>query len=77
MLDSYELISKINPKWKSGSGISICFKMKTAKEVDELYNKIIEAGFRGCKAPWDAFWRQRYSVVLDPDNNHVDIFAEL
>ena len=28
-------------------------------------------------APWDAFWGQRYAVVLDPDGNHVDLFAPL
>lgn len=31
----------------------------------------------GHKAPWDAFWGQRYAVVVDPDGNLVDLFADL
>jgi len=41
-----------------------------------FYNKIIEAGYTGYKAPWDAFWGQRYAIIIDPDGNHVDLFAD-
>jgi len=34
-------------------------------------------GHRAHKAPWDAFWGQRYAQVLDPDGNSVDLFAPL
>ena len=33
--------------------------------------------FAGKKAPWDAFWGQRYACVLDPDGNQIDLFAQI
>ncbi|MGB5655838.1 MAG: glyoxalase, partial [Acidimicrobiia bacterium] len=29
------------------------------------------------RAPFDAFWGQRYATVLDPDGNGVDLFAPI
>ena len=77
MLDSLELTKKINPQWKrsSGSGVVLCFKVDSPKQVGSLYKKVIKASFQGFKSPWDAFWGQRYCSVLDPDQNQVDIFA--
>ena len=79
MLDSADLMKKINPEWKepTGSGIVLCFKQDSPKDVDELFDKITKAGFRSVKAPWDAFWGQRYSSVQGPDGNQIDIFAPL
>ncbi|MBD66337.1 MAG: glyoxalase [Halobacteriovoraceae bacterium] len=79
MLDSYELMQKINPSWKvpQSPGITLCFEQATPKQVDEIYNEIINAGFSSEKEPWDAFWGQRYSSVKDPDGNQIDIFASL
>ncbi len=79
MLDSFELMKKINPNWKEPiqSGVTICFLKETPEEVNELYNKIIESGFDPEKEPWDAFWGQRYSSVKDPDGNQIDIFSPL
>jgi uncharacterized glyoxalase superfamily protein PhnB len=79
MLDSVSLVKKINPTWKepTGSAITLCFVQESPKAVDALYDKILAAGFKGGKAPWDAFWGQRYSSVLDPDDNQIDLFAPL
>jgi hypothetical protein len=33
--------------------------------------------YRQYKEPWDAFWGQRYAIVLDPDGNHVELSAPL
>lgn len=79
MLDSYSLMKKINSKWVEpvGSGVILCFKQKSSEEVDVLFSKVINAGFKGIKEPWDAFWGQRYSSVQDPDGNQIDIFAQL
>jgi len=30
-----------------------------------------EHGYRGHKAPWDAFWGQRYAIIDDPDGNRL------
>jgi len=79
MLDSAHLMKKINPDWKepTGCGIILCFKQESPKHVDELFDKVTQAGFRSIKAPWDAFWGQRYSSVQGPDGNQIDIFAPL
>ena len=79
MLDSAELMKKINPDWKEpqGSGVILCFKQASAEAVDELFIRVIEAGFKPVKAPWNAFWGQRYASVQDPDGNQIDLFAPL
>lgn len=79
MLDSVSLVKKINPTWKepTGTAMTLCFLQASPKAVDALFDKILAAGFKSAKAPWDAFWGQRYSSVLDPDGNQIDIFAPL
>ena len=79
MLDSVDLMKKLNPNWKEQEGqkIVLCFKQDSLEKVDELYHKIEKSGFKVLKSPWNAFWGQRYSSVLDPDGNQVDIFAPL
>ncbi len=73
------MIIGIDPDWvePTGQRISLAFKCENAAEVDALYNDLIQRGYQGHKAPWDAFWGQRYAVVVDPDGNHVDLFAGL
>ena len=46
-------------------------------DVDATYDALVDAGAGRHLAPWDAFWGQRYAVVLDPDGNPVDLFAAL
>lgn len=79
MLDSLKLIKELNPAWNevSGGNVIICFKQDASEDVDKLYEKLIEAGAKSVKSPWDAFWGQRYSSVLDPNGNQIDIFASL
>jgi len=79
MLDSVDLMKKINPDWEvsGGSGVILCFKQESAGKVDELFKNIINAGFEKVKDPWDAFWGQRYASVKDPDGNQIDLFAPL
>ena len=79
MVDSVELMKKINPDWQDsgGTGMILCFKQDTPEKVDEVYQKVMEAGFESINEPWNAFWGQRYSSVKDPDGNQIDIFASL
>jgi uncharacterized glyoxalase superfamily protein PhnB len=46
-------------------------------EVDEVYARIVAAGFTSEMEPFDAFWGQRYATLRDPDGNGVDLFAAL
>jgi uncharacterized glyoxalase superfamily protein PhnB len=79
MLDSVELIRSFEPSFEKrrGTGLVMCFKQPSSKAVDELYAAITRAGHTSIKAPWDAFWGQRYACVADPDGNQVDLFAPL
>ena len=73
------MMKEIDPAWKEpvGQRVSLAFKCDTPAEVDAAYNRIVAQGYGGHKEPWDAFWGQRYAVVLDPDGNTVDLFAPL
>ena len=51
--------------------------MVVAARLDRMYAELVALGFHGHKAPWDAFWGQRYAIIDDPDGNHVDLFAPL
>lgn len=42
-----------------------------------MHDAVALAGFHSHVAPFDAPWGQRYATVLDPDGNHVDLFAPL
>ena len=77
--DSAESISSFDPDWKPGhgGGLSPAFRCGSAAEVDELYAELTAAGHPGHREPWDAPWGQRYAVLLDPDGNTVDLFAQL
>ncbi len=79
MLDSFELLRKINPDWQEPKtpGVTLCFLQESPLKVDETHMKLIAAGYSSEKDPWDAFWGQRYASVRDPNGNQVDIFASL
>jgi len=75
--DSLEMIKGIDPNWvePTGQRMTLAFKCESASEVDELHQRVVENGYRSHKEPWDAFWGQRYAIVVDPDGNSVDLFA--
>jgi catechol 2,3-dioxygenase-like lactoylglutathione lyase family enzyme len=79
MMDSVELIRSFDPDYvkPTASGVVLCFKQGSPKDVDALYAKLEAAGFTGKKPPWDAFWGMRYACALDPDGYQVDLFAAL
>lgn len=77
-LDTEESIRSFDPEWSPPSGghrVAVAFRCETAEEVDRLYRELTEAGGRGHREPWDAFWGQRYAQVRDPDGSVVDLFA--
>lgn len=69
-----------DPNWVAPTGnnrISLQFENASPAEVDATYCKLIAAGYKSFKEPWDAFWGQRFAQVIDPDGNNVGFFAEL
>ena len=79
MLDSEEVVTSFRPDWKreTGNQVGLAFECGSAAEVDEVYARVVAAGFAGEKEPWDAFWGQRYAQLLDPDGVPVDLYAPL
>jgi uncharacterized glyoxalase superfamily protein PhnB len=76
--DTVATIRSFDPEWAPPSGghrIALAFRCADPTEVDTTYAAIVGAGHTGHLEPWDAFWGQRYAVVVDPDGNHVDLFA--
>jgi catechol 2,3-dioxygenase-like lactoylglutathione lyase family enzyme len=78
--DSVEVIRSFEPDWQPPSGgqrIVLAFRLDAPADVDNAYARLEQLGYAGHKAPWDAFWGQRYAQVADPDGNLVDLFAPL
>jgi uncharacterized glyoxalase superfamily protein PhnB len=79
MLDSEEVVRSFLPDWKRADGnqIAIAIECASPAEVDEIYARVVAAGFEGEKEPWDAFWGQRYALLGDPDGVRVNLYAPL
>jgi catechol 2,3-dioxygenase-like lactoylglutathione lyase family enzyme len=79
MLDTEDVIRSFRPEWSRSRGnqVSLAFECTSPREVDETYARATAAGFTGEKAPWDAFWGQRYAQLSDPDAVPVDLYAAL
>ena len=79
MFDTEEVIRSFLPNWarSDGNQVSLAFECASPAEVDEIYARVLDAGFHGEKEPWDAFWGQRYAQLADPDGIPVDVYAQL
>jgi uncharacterized glyoxalase superfamily protein PhnB len=76
--DTVATVRSFDPSYQhAGAATGLAFLCDAPSEVDKVYDELVDAGYRGHKAPWDAFWGQRYATVEDPDGNHVDLFAPL
>lgn len=61
----------------AGDKIELAFSVEEASKVDEVCDKMKQAGYEIVKEPWDAFWGQRYCIIKDMDQNLLSIFATL
>ncbi|HEU4405210.1 MAG TPA: VOC family protein [Polyangiaceae bacterium] len=79
--NAVSMVRELDPRWTEPSGgerMSLAFKCEGGPaEVDALYERLTKAGYQGHTPPWDAFWGQRYAIVVDPDGNGVNLFAPL
>ncbi|MER0241144.1 VOC family protein [Streptomyces sp. HSW2009] len=79
--DSVATVRSFDPDWAPPSGgdhrVGLAFRCADPAEVDAVYAELTRDGYVGHKAPWNAFWGQRYAVLHDPDGNAVDLFATL
>lgn len=74
-----KMMREIDSEWTApvGTRLSVAFKCESPAEVDAVHARMTAAGYGSRKAPWDAFWGQRYATVEDPDGNPVDLFCPL
>jgi uncharacterized glyoxalase superfamily protein PhnB len=78
MIDDRDLIKSITGKEPvPPTHSTFAILCESPAEVDLTTQHIKDAGYTVIKAPWDAFWGQRYAIVQDPDGYMVDIFANL
>lgn len=78
--DTVETIRSFDPHWAPPSGghrLGLAFRLDSPADVDRAHAELVALGYDGHKAPWDAFWGQRYAIVHDPDGNPIDLFAPL
>lgn len=79
--DTEDTIRSFDPGFTTpppgGGRVGLAFLVPSPADVDVLYAELTGAGHHGELAPFDAFWGQRYAMVLDPDGNGVDLFAPL
>ena len=78
--DTESVIKSIDPQWTPSTGghrMALAFQCADPAEVDGVYTDLTAAGYDGHMAPFDAFWGQRYATVVDPDGNHIDLYASL
>ncbi|MGI8755575.1 MAG: VOC family protein [Acidimicrobiales bacterium] len=78
--DPVATIQSFDPDWTSPTGghrLGLAFACDDPADVDATYASMTGAGAPGHLEPWDAFWGMRYAVLVDPDGNHVDLFAPL
>jgi catechol 2,3-dioxygenase-like lactoylglutathione lyase family enzyme len=78
--DTVETVRSFDPEWTAPSGsprVGLAFLCESPDDVDSAYETLVGEGYEGHKAPWDAFWGQRYAVMHDPDGNSIDLFAPL
>ena len=79
MLDSEEVIRSFDEDWArhTGNQLSLALECASPAQVDEVFTRVVGAGFHGVREPWDAFWGQRYAQLSDPDGVPVDLYAPL
>jgi uncharacterized glyoxalase superfamily protein PhnB len=80
MLDTEAVMASFDPEYRPPSEagrISLAFDCDTPDLVDAVHTAAVGAGYDSLRAPFDAFWGQRYATVLDPDGNAVDLFAAI
>lgn len=78
MIDRFDLMeSLIGEVPRPPNHSSFAMLCDSPAEVDAVAAAVEAAGYTVAAAPWDAFWGQRYAVVVDPDGYKVDLFAAL
>ena len=76
--DTVDVLKQVYQEWTdqpSGHRLELAFGCDSGAEVDATYARLVERGYQGHRAPWDAFWGQHYAIVEDPDGNLISLYA--
>ena len=78
-LDSDAFARVWNENWRGrtdlGGRVVVGFHVDTREQVDQVYEKLTQAGHKGLQPPWDAFWGSRYAIVEDPNGIAVGLMS--
>jgi uncharacterized glyoxalase superfamily protein PhnB len=80
-LDTAEFAPVWNAGW-AGRGdllgrVVLGFRIPTREGVDQRFNSLTSAGYRGLQPPFDAFWGARYAIVEDPDGIAIGLMSSI
>lgn len=78
--DDQKMLAGLPGGWTpptTGGRVGVGVQADAPAEVDAAVERVRAAGYAVKTEPWDAFWGQRYAVVLDPDGTSIDVFAWL
>ena len=78
--DTQAVIKSFDETWQPASGghrMGLAFLCESPAAVDAHFARLTGLGHKAHKAPWDAFWGQRYAQIYDPDGNVIDLFAPM
>lgn len=75
--DTVDVAESVYGEWKQATGhrVELAFLCDNRDELDACYEAIVGHGYASHREPWDAFWGQRYAIVIDPDGNLISLFA--
>jgi catechol 2,3-dioxygenase-like lactoylglutathione lyase family enzyme len=79
-LDIQEFAATWDEGWpsSSGGGMGVLgLDLPSRQAVDDLYDRVVTAGYRTQQVPYDAFFGARYAVVEDPDGNAVGLMSPI
>lgn len=68
------VMAMYDPGWRGPSPSTatvLQFRLASRAAVDQMYESLTSAGYRGHLAPIDAFWGNRYCEVDDADGHAV------
>lgn len=78
MIDTQDVVEDIIGEVPvPGNHSSFAIEYDSDDEIDEVVSNVERLGFMVVKAPWNAFWGQRYAIVQDPDGYKIDLYAQL
>lgn len=77
-LGSRELTRSYDPHWEEPTGPgtnTVNFELSSREAVDETYERIVAAGYKGHLPPCDPPWQARFAIVDDPDGNIIGLHS--